>query len=299
MSIDHSRILALHGICGYDDYRKQPMRLGWGVGTHGYVPMVRTHLTPLLSKTGCRRIFLHNPFPNSGEQVIPIDGPIRLKKELPAIYQSYLDGFGELRFQHPDVEVIEYHGAATQIEAPLKEQELADTLARMREIFFAANTLGHSIGLDLASSLKPTNPMAMIMPVLSMFLRSVSRRVYMEQRRRVEQLYMVGLPTITLYSEYQRQIDRGGEPALAPFDPNTENILLLDECPADRDKLESWDPWIIDQVEAYQADGFSVGVPTHSMIRRGRWDLLEQLFGKPADAIAMMPTASTPAAVHS
>lgn len=289
MSINHDRVLAFHGVCGYDDHRKQPGRLGWGVGTHGYGPMVDTYITPLIKRTGCRRIFLHALFPNAGEKEIPIDGPITLQKSLPEIYRSFTAAFGVLRHFVPggeELEVIQYHGAGTQIDGPPRTSDELDRLVtRMEMIFELANQFQHSIAIDLASALKPTHPLAMLMPVLSQFLRGTGRRIYMEQRRSQGQTYMCGIPTVTLYSELLRQEYRGGEPSLAPFDPNVENLLAMDVAPPDRDPLEGWDPWIVDQVEAFQAQGFSVCVPTHSMIRRKRWDLLEQLFGKPAAEI--------------
>ena len=101
-----------------------------------------------------------------------------------------------------------------------------------------------------------------------------TRRVYIEQRQRVEQGYFNGIPTFTMLSELIRQNDRGGEPSLMPFDVGTENVLAIDVPPPDRDPMEGWDAWIVDQVEAFQADGFTVAVPIHSMVDRKRWDLL-------------------------
>ncbi|HLO41667.1 MAG TPA: hypothetical protein VK176_11645 [Phycisphaerales bacterium] len=287
MSIDHDRVLAFHGVCGYDDWRKQPGRLGWGVGTNGYLPMVQKYLMPLVNRTGCRRIFLHSPFPNNGEKEMPLDAPIRLKQSFPEIYKSFTAAFGLLAHKTShidDFEVIQYHGAATQF-TPFWEDadSLSQAIEYLAQLFELANLFQHSIALDLASSLKAHQPMALLMPVLSRFMPpSGRRRIYMEQRRSVDQPFMRGIPTITLYSEFLRQEDRGGEPSLAPFDKDVENIIAMDVAPPDRDPLEGWDPWIVDQVEAFQASGFSVAVPTHSMVRRERWDLLEQLFGEPA-----------------
>ena len=289
MTVDHKRIVAFHGVCNYGpDCRTQPGRLGWGVGTNGYGPMVDTYLKPLVNKTGCRRIFLHNPFPNGGEKEIPIDAPIRMRDTMAPIYSSFVPAFNSLcPIEYPgnqprEVEVIQYHGAATALDAPLTDRDLMDLLDRLAAIFDLANTCQHSIAVDMASALKATKPMALLLPALEIFFRGSRRRVYMEQRRGVDQTYMSGVPTVTMYSELLRQQDRGGEPSLAEFDKGVENILLMDAVPPDRDPLESWDAWVVDQVEAFQTDGFTPAVPTHSMVRRGRFDLLEQLFGAAA-----------------
>lgn len=286
MSIDPNRVIAFHGIAGYDDWRKQPGRLGWGVGTKGYGPMVDTYLVPLVKQTNCRRFFLHNPFANAGEKEIPLDAPIRMFTTMPDVYASFSPAFERLatstRGPHDRLEVIQYHGAATDLDAAVTDRALADMLDRLECIFELANKFQHSIALDMASSLKATKPMALLIPALEIFFRGSGRRIYMEQRPAIDQVYMHGVPTVSMFSELLRQEDRGGEPSLKTFDMNCENILAMDVAPPDRDPLDAWDEWIVEEIEVRQNAGFTVAVPTHSMVRRQRWDLLRQIFGDPA-----------------
>jgi len=282
MSIDPNRLIAFHGIAGYDDWRKQPGRLGWGVGTKGYGPMVNTYLVPLVRQTNCRRIFLHKPWPDSGQEKIPVRGPIVLKEEMPDIFASFVPAFERLAtaaMRSPDrLEVIQYHGAATQLPQTIDTDQALSELDRvLGEVMELARVLGHSTSWDMASDL----PIGHSMNAGLIALRAAGHRVYMEQRPRRDQPYLFDVPTFTLFSEIQRQDDRGGEPSLAPFNPDVENLLGLDVCPPDRDPLESWDAWIVDEVQARQEAGFTVCVPIHSMVRRQRWDLLRQIFGEP------------------
>lgn len=281
--VDHGRVIAMIGICGYGpDWRTQPGRLGFGVGTDGYGPMVATYLAPLVKSTTCRRILVHNPFPNGGEQEIPFDGPIRLAKSQPIIYDSFEPAFRSLRAAAlAPVEVIQYHGCATHIK-PIKHPiDLQDAIKTIAGVFELARVCGHSVAIDMASAMTYEHPLSLLMPVINIML-SGSWRLYMEQRPRHDQMHMWDIPTMTMYSELLRQQDRGGEGTLRPFDTSVENVLVLDVAPPDRDPMEGWDPWILDQVEALQADGFTVAVPIHSMVRRNRWDLLRHLFGDPA-----------------
>lgn len=279
MSIDPNRVIAFHGIAGYDDWRKQPGRLGWGVGTKGYEPMVETYLVPLVKQTRCRRIFLHKTWPDAGEQKIPVRAPMLLKEKMPDIYDSFERAFTRLAAQCPGLEVIQYHGAATQLPSTIDRASCLDELEFVLDgVLELARHLGHSTAWDMASDL----PMGHSMNAVLIALRTAGHKVYMEQRRRLDQQYLCNIPTFTLFSEIQRQDDRGGEPSLAPFHPDVENLLGLDVAPPDRDPLESWDAWIVDEVQARQEAGFTVCVPIHSMVRRQRWDLLRQIFGDPA-----------------
>jgi hypothetical protein len=248
--------------------------------------MVQKFLAPLVQRTGCRRILLHNPFPNGGQKEMPIMAPVEMRAQMRPVYDSFVPAFTELAAEAvadggAALELIEYHGAATQLAPTTGSETLAHVIATIRDVFSLANACGHSIALDMASKLTHHHPMAMLMPVLDAFMRPGGRRVYMEQRRGRGQLFMLGMPTVTALSELIRQEDRGGEPSLAAFDPAVENILLADVVPPDRDELESRDPWIVEQVEAWQADErhFTPAVPVHSMVNRGRWDLLERIFG--------------------
>ncbi|MCK6475303.1 MAG: hypothetical protein L6Q35_00555 [Phycisphaerales bacterium] len=281
--MNYARVIAMIGICGYGpDWRTQPGRLGFGVGTNGYGPMVETYLAPVVKSTGCRRILLHNPFPNGGEKEIPFDGPIRLRDEMPAVHETFEPAFTALKNSVKDsVEVIQYHGCATQLKPLHSASDLVDALDVLAGVFELAIACGHSVAVDMASAMDYDHPLALLMPAASR-LPGVNSRFYMEQRPRHNQPYMLGIPTMTMYSELLRQQDRGGEGTLRPFDTSVENVLVLDVAPPDRDPMEGWDPWILDQVEALQADGFTVAVPIHSMVRRNRWDLLRHLFGDPS-----------------
>lgn len=290
MAIDRTKVIAVMGVAGYGpDWRKQPGRLGFGVGTDGYGPLVERFLLPLVQETGCRRILMHKMWADAGEKEIPLLGPVNTKQSLPKVYESIVPAFLRLAEactppgSRDPLEVIQYHGCAKHLSPMGKGQIGMNRLQWELECTFeTARILHHSIAIDMASSLGADDSMALA--ILAWWAAGV--RVYMEQRPSREQVYFAKVPTLTMYSELIRQQDRGGEDSLRPFGGDVENILVMDVVPPDRDPMESWDPWIVDQVEALQAEGFTPCVPIHSMVNRNRWDLLEQLFGPPQQAPA-------------
>lgn len=286
MTIDHTKVIAFFGVAGYGpDNRTQPGRLGWGVGTDGYGPIVDRFLLPLVTKTGCRRIFMDRMWFSANETTLPLRGPMITREKLPAVYDSIEPAFRRIKAactpagSRPRLEVIQYHGSVTQFTTrPLSDEFVGQISDLLSGVLDLARQLGHSTAWDQMSALSPHHW------ILCAFLamHHAGLKVYMEQRPRKDQTYLACLPTVTALTELVRQEERGGEPDLLPFSGHVENILLADRVPPDRDPLDGWDPWIVDQVEAWQADGFTPAVPIHSMVNRNRWDLLKLIFGEPA-----------------
>lgn len=280
--INHQKVIGFLGICRYgNDWRIQPGELGFGVGLGGYRQLNDRFFRPLINGTNCRRLMLHKVFPDKREADIPFDGPMRLDQEFPHLGESYDLMLADLRGVYDDIEIIEYHGCATQVEVCSGSVTTRANRERLSRVLRRAADFGLSVAFDKASALRHSDTMVPFIWGLH-HAATPTRRVYIEQRQRVEQGYFNGIPTFTMLSELIRQNDRGGEPSLMPFDVGTENVLAIDVPPPDRDPMEGWDAWIVDQVEAFQADGFTVAVPIHSMVDRKRWDLLRQIFGEPA-----------------
>lgn len=280
--VDHEKVIGFLGICRYgNDWRKQPGELGFGVGTNGYRQLIDRFFRPLLVGTGCHRLMLHKVFPDKRETDIPFDGPIRLEQEFPDLAASYDLLLRDMRGVWDDIEIIEYHGCATEVQPCVGSAVARTVRERLSKVLRRSARFGLSVAFDKASALDYNDTMVPVIWGMH-HAATPNRRVYIEQRQRVEQGYFNGIPTFTLLSELTRQNDRGGEPSLMPFDfYTTENVLAIDVPPPDRDPMESWDAWIVDQVEAFQADGFTVAVPIHSMVDRKRWDLLKLIFGEP------------------
>ena len=193
---------------------------------------------------------------------------------------SYDRMLEDLRLMAHNIEIIEYHGCVTQVDTCSGSAVARAVRERLWNVLDRSAEFDLSVAFDKASALKCSDTMVPFIWGLH-HAATPTRRVYIEQRQRVEQGFFNGIPTFTMLSELIRQNDRGGEPSLMPWDPDTENVLAIDVPPPDRDPMEGWDAWIIDQVEAFQADGFTVAVPIHSMVDRKRWDLLKQIFGAP------------------
>lgn len=283
MSIDTNRVMAFFGISGYGPgWRAAPGRLGWKVATEGYRQLYDVFFGPLIDHCGVTDIILHKPFPDAGGSEISLHGPIDLIAQMPGLHDTYVDLIHTLQ-RSAGMHVIEYHGAATQLKAATSGSDLWQKAMGLDIILgVAASPTGVSRIFDMASALKFDDPMSLVIMTLHA-ARGARTQVYIEQRRRIEQPWFEMVPTCTMYSELLRQQSRGGEPSLAEFNPEVENIVAIDVPPPDRDPTESWDPWIVDQVQALQAEphNFTVAVPIHSMVRRKRWDLLQQIFGEP------------------
>ena len=281
MNIDHNRVMAFFGISGYGpDWKHQPGRLGWGVGTDGYSQLFDVFFAPLMQHCGCRDLILHKPFPDNGGNEISLAGPVTLICDMEPLWADYTNLVQRLQDRGMD-RVIEYHGAATQAPKLAGDSALL-AIGALLKLILGVSLSSRGVGriFDMASALKYDDPMALV--ILTLGAADTMRTpVYIEQRRSLKQPWFAGVKTFTMYSELLRQQARGGEPSLADFDPSVENVIALDVPPPDRDPKESWDPWIADQVQALQSEphNFTVAVPIHSMVRRRRWDLLREIFG--------------------
>ncbi|GMV26952.1 MAG: hypothetical protein AMXMBFR58_29830 [Phycisphaerae bacterium] len=262
--------IAFYGICGYGPgHKTSPGRLGWGIDKSGFGPYADEYIRPLLEQTACRRIMLHLPFWSLGASSpdIPLNAGALLRGTLPEVYASFFDTFSLLARAF-SAEILVYLGAATQITGPEIITEAIEPVCQRK----------FTLVFDKASALTPMDHGFTVLPALA----AAGVPVIIEQRPKRVQTPFYLMPTFTLQSELNRQEERGGEPSLIEFNKMVENIIGQDVSPPDRSFLDH-EAWVADWCQGLMLSGFTPAPVCWSLVKRGQWSPLREIFGNPGE----------------